>query len=68
MKRETMLKALECCIKNDACDRCPMMESICDFPLAPMVQLPTQLVVCVMEDIRGNIIMDNVASAKRQAH
>ena len=51
-KRERLLKAVECCSQNDACDRCPLMEDICDFPFVPFVQLPVPLVVAVIEELR----------------
>lgn len=69
MNRETMLEALECCIRNDACDQCPLMMDICDFPLAPMVQLPVQLVVGLMEEIKtAGLSADREPQTAREQH
>ena len=54
MTKEELLHAMECCIKNDACDQCPMMEDVCDFPFVPFVQLPVPLVVSVMEELKDD--------------
>ena len=52
MSRKKLLESLECCVQNDACDRCPMMEEICDYPFVPFTQLPVPLVVAVMEELK----------------
>ena len=51
--RERLLTAIECCMENDACDRCPMMEDFCDFPFVPFVQLPAPLVEAVTKELKG---------------
>lgn len=54
MSRKKLLESLECCVQYDACDRCPMMEEICDYPFVPFTQLPVPLVVAVMEELKGD--------------
>lgn len=51
--KEKLLKALECCERNDACGECPMMEDFCDFPDVPFVNLPVPLVEAVIDELGG---------------
>ena len=55
-RRERILEAIRCC-REQACERCPMMEETCDDFAVRMNSLPEELVNQIVDELEHNIIV-----------
>ena len=53
MKRETILEALDCCMKVFGCEKCPLLGDICDDPKVEYMEIPVPLMEEIKREIRG---------------
>ena len=53
MTRETILAALDCCLKVFACDQCPLLGDVCDDPKVEYVDIPVPLAKEIRREIQG---------------
>lgn len=64
-KRERTLETIRCC-RVQACERCPMMEEICDELRVDMVDLPEELVDMIEEELENKIVVLRPEAAEEQ--
>lgn len=55
-KRERIRETIRCC-RTGACERCPMMEEVCDEIRVDMVELPEGLVDRIEEELESRVIV-----------
>ena len=55
-KRERIREAIRCG-RTGACERCPMMEEVCDELRVDMVDLPEELVDMIEEELETRVIV-----------
>ena len=60
MERAKLLAAIDCCLREDGCADCPMLDGVCDDPNIPYEWIPVPLI----EDIRQELARDLHACKK----
>ena len=46
---EELRKAIQCCLKEDGCEECPLQHEVCDDFFVPMESIPVGLMELIDE-------------------
>ena len=53
IERAKLIQAIDCCLTENGCDMCPLMDECCDVPFIPFSEVPVEMLERIRKDVWG---------------
>ena len=52
IERAKLIQAIDCCLTENGCDMCPLMDECCDVPFIPFIEVPEELLERIKKELK----------------